>query len=102
MLMFPPKEAKTKIGGKPSCETIRVGILTGKGNPFAEPRSAKKKKKKKDWDQCLNGETRGLVWLAKPYVVVLEACRHRRENLALVFKIVISKPFNLRDAHSSL
>ena len=62
----------------------------------------KKKKKKKDWDQCLNGETRGLVWLAKPYVIVLEACRHRRENLALVFKIVISKPFNLRDAHSSL
>lgn len=46
MLMFPTKEAKTKIGGKPSCETVRVGILTGKGNPFAEPRSAKKQRKK--------------------------------------------------------
>lgn len=47
ILIFPPKEAKTNSssnnsGGKPSRKTIRVGILTGKGKPFAEPRSAKK------------------------------------------------------------
>lgn len=38
-----PKEAKTRPGRKSlSCKIIKVGIFTGKGNPFVKPGDAKK------------------------------------------------------------
>ena len=56
ILIF-PKEAKTRIGGKPPSHiTIRVRILPRKGCPFAELRGAKE-----DREQCLNGEIWGLA-----------------------------------------